>query len=78
MSLEQKIKNEIAEILGIRPEKVFDDARFIEDLGANSLDKTEFIIALEANYNIRISGEQANNIIRVRDAIKFVSDRLAK
>ena len=58
-----------------KPEEVTDDARFIEDLGADSLDLTELLMALEEEYNVEIDDE-ANDIQTVGDAIKYIESKL--
>ena len=65
----------VAERLERKPEEVTDDARFIEDLGADSLDLTELLMALEEEYQIDIDDE-ANEIQTVGDAVKYIESKL--
>lgn len=66
----------IAEHLEIDPAKITDDAKFIDDLGADSLDTVEIVLALEEEFDIEIRDEDAENILTVGQAVKYVSDRL--
>jgi len=67
-----KIKEMIAEQLGIGAEQVTDDAKFIDDLGADSLDVVELVMALEEEFDVEIADEEAENIATVGDAITFI------
>jgi acyl carrier protein len=69
------IRQIIAERLDRKLEEVTDDARFIDDLGADSLDQTELLMALEEEFNIDIDDE-ANDINTVGDAIKYIQARI--
>lgn len=62
----------IVEQLGVDESKVVPEASFIEDLGADSLDLTELIMAMEEEYGIEISDEDAQKIMKVQDAIAYV------
>ncbi len=73
MSIEVKIKEIIAEKLGLNDvSEISDDASFIDDLGADSLDTVELVMAFEEEYGIEISDEDAEKITTVRKAIDFV------
>jgi len=65
----------VAERLDRKPEEVKDEARFIEDLGADSLDLTELLMALEEEYQIDIDDE-ANEIQTVGDAVKYIQSKV--
>ncbi len=67
-----KVRGMIAEQLGIGVEQVTDDAKFIDDLGADSLDVVELVMALEEEFDIEIADEEAENIASVGDAINFI------
>lgn len=67
-----KIRGMIAEQLGIGLEQVTDDAKFIDDLGADSLDVVELVMALEEEFDVEIADEQAEKIQTVGDAIEFI------
>ena len=69
---EEKIKEIIAEKLDIGIEQITDEAKFIDDLGADSLDVVELIMTLEDEFEIEITDEEAEKISTVRDAIEFV------
>ncbi len=68
----EKIKEIIAEKLEIGIEQITDDAKFIDDLGADSLDVVELIMTLEDEFEIEISDEEAEKIVTVGDAINFI------
>jgi len=77
MDLFEKVKQLIAEKLDIEdPSKITPEARFIEDLGADSLDLVELIMGLEDEFGLEISDEEAENIKTVADAIEFIKARL--
>ncbi|MBI4708221.1 MAG: acyl carrier protein [Candidatus Omnitrophica bacterium] len=65
----------IADSLSINPEKVTCESRFIEDLGADSLDLIVLTMRLEEEFNIRISDEEARDILSVNQLIKFIEDK---
>jgi acyl carrier protein len=71
---EEKIRAIIAEKLEIGVEQVTDDAKFIDDLGADSLDVVELIMTLEDEFEIEITDEEAEKIGTVRNAIDFVKN----
>lgn len=70
----ETIKQIIAERLDRKPEEVTDNASFVDDLGADSLDITELLMALEEEFNIDID-DDANQIETVADAIKYIESR---
>ncbi len=73
---EQKIRDIIVEQLGVAPEKVTPDASFIDDLGADSLDTVELVMALEEAFEIEIPDEAAEKMERVKDAIQYIKDHM--
>ena len=73
-----KIKTIIADKMGIELAKVVDEARFIDDLGADSLDTVELVMALEEEFGIEISNEEGAAIQSVKDAISFVQSKINK
>jgi acyl carrier protein len=75
VNVEETVKKIVCERLDKKPEEVTDEARFIEDLGADSLDLTELLMALEEEFNIDIDDE-ANQIETVADAIKYIKSKL--
>lgn len=75
MDIEQKVKEIIIDKLSIDAEKVVDNAKFFDDLGADSLDLAEFVMKLEDDFNITISDEDAQKIITVKDAIDYIKEK---
>jgi len=75
INVAETVKKIVVENLERKPEEVTDDARFIEDLGADSLDLTELLMALEEEYNVE-TDDEANDIQTVGDAIKYIESKL--
>ena len=71
----QKIKAIIAEQLGVKAEEVTDQAKFVEDLGADSLDTVELVMALEEEFGIEIPDEDAEKMTTVGEAIKYIEEK---
>ena len=76
--IEAKVKEIIINELGVEPEKVTDDASFVEDLGADSLDTVELVMALEEEFEIEIPDEDAEKITTVHQAIDYINERRTK
>jgi len=72
-TIEQKVKNIIADQLGVGEEEIKPAASFIEDLGADSLDIVELVMAMEEEFEVEIPDEEAENIKTVQDAINYVT-----
>lgn len=72
MEIESRIKAIIADQLGVSAEEVKPEARFIEDLGADSLDIVELIMAMEEEFETEIPDEEAEKILTVGDTIEYV------
>lgn len=72
----EKVKKIITDQLGVSEEEVRPDASFIEDLGADSLDLTEMIMALEEEFDIEIADDDAQKIQKVQDAINYIENKL--
>jgi acyl carrier protein len=72
MSIEEKVKQIIVEELGVDEPEVTANARFIEDLGADSLDTVELVMRFEEEFDIEIPDEDAEKIQSVRDAITYI------
>jgi acyl carrier protein len=77
-SIEQKVKDIIVEQLGVNPDQVTPDAKFIEDLGADSLDTVELVMALEEEFGQEIPDEEAEKLQSVGDVIKYIEDSQQK
>ncbi len=75
MSIEQRVKEIVIEKLGVAPESVTPEATFVEDLGADSLDTVELVMAFEEEFNIEIPDEDAETIKSVGDAIRYIEER---
>ncbi|MBP9854288.1 MAG: acyl carrier protein [Candidatus Omnitrophica bacterium] len=75
MAVEEKIKSIIAEQLGVKEEEVTPEASFIDDLGADSLDTVELIMALEEEFSVEIPDEDAEKMTTVGDAIKYINEK---
>lgn len=74
-SVDAKIKEIIAEQLGLREEEIKSDANFLDDLGADSLDIVELIMAMEEEFEMEIPDEDAEKILSVQNAIDYVVNR---
>ncbi|MEK7337987.1 MAG: acyl carrier protein [candidate division NC10 bacterium] len=75
MAVEEKVKKIIVEQLGVEESQVNPEAKFIEDLGADSLDTVELVMALEEEFGLEIPDEEAEKILTVRDAVQYITDR---
>lgn len=73
-SIEEKVKEIVAEQLGVEEDQVTAEAAFMDDLGADSLDTVELVMALEEEFDIEISDEDAEKIATVGDAIAYIAD----
>lgn len=74
--LEEKVKDIIVEELGIEREKLTDSASFMDDLGADSLDTVELVMAFEKEFDIDIPDEDAEQLRTVGDALKYLHDKI--
>lgn len=74
MSVEEKVKDIIVDQLGVDDKQVTTSASFIEDLGADSLDTVELVMALEEEFDIEIPDEEAEKIATVQDAIDYIKN----
>ena len=72
-SVEERVKQIVVEQLGVSEDEVSGDSSFIDDLGADSLDTVELVMALEEEFNCEIPDEEAEKIMTVKDAIDFVN-----
>ncbi len=78
MSVETQVKEIIVENLGVDNEKVTEDASFVEDLGADSLDTVELVMAFEEEFGIEIPDEEAEKITRVKEAVDYIESHAKK
>ncbi len=72
--IDQRVKDIVVEQLGVKPDQVTPQAKFIEDLGADSLDTVELVMALEEEFGIEVPDEQAEKLQSVGDVIKYVEE----
>jgi acyl carrier protein len=73
-TIEQRVKDIIVEQLGVKPDQVTPEAKFIEDLGADSLDTVELVMALEEEFGIEVPDEQAEKLQSVGEVVKYIED----
>jgi len=76
-SIEEKVKNIIVEQLGVNEEQVTPEAKFIEDLGADSLDTVELVMAFEEEFSIEVPDDEAEKLTSVGDVNKFIEANVA-
>lgn len=75
-SITERLTTVIVDQLGIKPEKVKPESKFIEDLGADSLDTVELIMACEDEFDLEVSDEDAEKIVTVGNAIEYLEGKL--
>jgi acyl carrier protein len=75
-SIAEQVKGIVAEQLGVKEEEVTNDASFVEDLGADSLDTVELVMALEEEFETEIPDEEAEKITTVQEAIDYITTRM--
>jgi len=78
MNVEEKVRGIIVEQLGVDAEEVVSTASFVDDLGADSLDTVELVMALEEEFKLEISDEDAEKITTVGDAVRYIEEHLKK
>ena len=71
-SIEEQVKSIVAEQLGVKEDEVTNDASFVDDLGADSLDTVELVMALEEEFGAEIPDEEAEKLATVNDAISYI------
>jgi len=74
MALLEDVKEVVVEQLNVSPDEVKEESKFVEDLGADSLDVVELVMALEEKFDVEIPDEDAEKITTVTDAIKFIEN----
>ena len=72
MSIEERVRKIVCEQLGVTDEEVKSEASFVEDLGADSLDTVELVMAFEEEFKIEISDKEAENIATVKNAVDYI------
>jgi len=77
-TVDQRVKAIVAEQLGVKEEQVTSDASFVDDLGADSLDTVELVMALEEEFEIEIPDEDAEKITTVQQAIDYINEHAKK
>lgn len=73
-NIADKVRDIIVEQLGVNPEQVTPEAKFIEDLGADSLDTVELVMAFEEEFGIDVPDEEAEKLLSVSDVIRYVEE----
>ena len=73
----ERVKKIVIQHLGVDAEKVVDNADFIDDLGADSLDRVELVMAFEEEFGVEIPDDAAESIVTVGDAVKFIKEKSA-
>ena len=73
MAVAEKVRDIIVEQLGVDEEEVTSDASFVDDLGADSLDTVELVMAFEEEFSLEIPDEDAEKITRVKEAIEYIN-----
>ena len=77
MSVEERVKKIVSEQLGVKAEEVKPSSSFVDDLGADSLDTVELVMALEAEFDTEIPDEEAEKITTVQLAIDYINQHVA-
>jgi len=75
MSVEEKVKEIIVDQLGVSAEEVKPESSFVEDLGADSLDLTELIMAMEEEFGLEIDDDEAQKLLSVKDVISYIQSK---
>lgn len=78
MTIQERVVKIIAEQLGIKPEKITPEATFVDDLGADSLDTVELVMAFEEEFRLEISDEDAERMKKVKNIIEYLQNKFSK
>ena len=78
MGLEEKVKNLVVTQLGVDASKVNSDSSFVDDLGADSLDTVELVMAFEEEFDLEIPDDDAQNIRTVSDIVDYLKDKVSE
>ncbi len=76
MAADERVKKIITELLGVDEEDVTPEANFVEDLGADSVDTVELVMAFEEEFGIEIPDEDAEKIVTVQQAVDYINEKL--
>lgn len=76
--IEVRVKKIVVEQLGVKDDEVTTDASFVDDLGADSLDTVELVMALEEEFETEIPDEDAEKIVTIKDAVNYIVSRMEK
>ena len=76
-SVEERVKKIVIEQLGVKEDEVTNEASFVDDLGADSLDTVELVMAIEEAFNIEIPDETAEKISNLQQAVDFINQKVA-
>lgn len=76
LSVEEKVKKIVGEQLGVDEEEITQDASFVDDLGADSLDTVELVMAFEEEFSIEIPDDDAEKIITVQNSVDYIKERM--
>ena len=76
--IEARVKKIVVEQLGVKEDEVTTDASFVDDLGADSLDTVELVMALEEEFETEIPDEDAEKIVTIKDAVNYIVERMEK
>jgi acyl carrier protein len=74
MSVEERVKKIIVDQLGVKEDEVASEAAFVDDLGADSLDTVELVMAFEEEFDIEIPDDEAEKLANVGDAVKYITE----
>ncbi len=78
MATAEKVKKIIVEHLRVDPEKVTPEANFVEDLGVDSLDTVELIMAFEEWFNIEIADKDAEKLLKIQEVVDYINNKISK
>lgn len=78
MGIDEKVKDIIAEQLGVKKEEIKQESSFIDDLGADSLDTVELVMALEEEFGVEIPDEDTEKMTNVGEAVKYIEGKLSE
>jgi acyl carrier protein len=74
-SIEERVKDIIVDQLGVSAEQVTAEAKFVEDLGADSLDTVELVMALEEEFDVEVPDDEAEKLQAVKDVVSFITSK---